>query len=152
MSCLERGETGRREQWWFARFHSQVRVIIFAARRVYHFVLSGKKFSVATPKKDNTMAEASRSIPVIRRQELFFGGGVRESLNESALDTFRLKVPANIATLDKMTFDFRSPASGLLCHPLAWLEAKFTVKVPGNVSQATQYSAGICQDNLDAAR
>ena len=93
----------------------------------------------------------SQAIPVIRRQELYFGGGAREVLNESPLDTFRLKVPADIATSDKMTFSFRSPASGLLCHPLAWIEAKFDIKAPGLISLASQSSAGICAGTTRAA-
>ena len=93
----------------------------------------------------------AQEIPVIRRSNLYFGGGVREVLNESPLDTFRLKVPADVATTDKMTFSFRSPASGLLCHPLAWIEAKFDIKAPGLISLATQSSAGICAGTTRAA-
>ena len=106
-----------------------------------------KIFAAYNPKKDTIMAQA---VPVIRREELFFGGGVRESLNESPLDTFRLKVPADVATTDKLTFSFRSPASGLLCHPLAWIEAKFDIKAPGLISLATQSSAGICSGTCSA--
>jgi len=55
------------------------------------------------------------------------------------------------ATTDKFTFSFRSPASGLLCHPLAWIEAKFDIKAPGLISLATQSSAGICAATHRAA-
>jgi len=97
------------------------------------------------------MEAQTSTVDVVRRQELYFGGGSREYLNESPLDTFRLKVKADLASLDKMVWSFRSPSAGLLCHPLAWLEMKFDITTPAPISLANQTSAGLTMGTSSAS-
>ena len=94
---------------------------------------------------------ATEQVPVDRREEYQFGGGFREELHESPLDVYDLVQKADSADVNKMSFNIRSPASQLLCSPLAWVETEVVLTVPYALNQMSQASCGVVYRSNEAA-
>ena len=92
------------------------------------------------------------AVTVIRRPELYFGGAPPETLVEAPQNIFYHRVKADSATLQRMSFTARSPAAGLLCHPVAWVECELKIKESVRTDLLSQtvgpYAARVKQNNI----
>ena len=81
-------------------------------------------------------------LPIDRKKYLGFGPGVSEWLTESYQNVFSVKTRPDSATLDRMSFTMRSPSSGLLCSPKAYVEFELDIEQNQPISTFTQSQAG----------
>ena len=91
-----------------------------------------------------------QSISIDRKNEYKFGPSIREHLVESVQNVFDMRVRADSSTLNRMSFTCRSPSSGLLCSPKAYVEFELDIKSHMPTSTYTQSLAGT-GPNYDAA-
>ena len=92
-------------------------------------------------------------LTIDRKRHLGFGPGVAEWLTEAPQNSFSVKTRADSATIDRMSFTMRSPSSGLLCSPKAYVEFELDIKQNQPVSTFTQsqagYGLGYAADGVD---